>query len=74
MRSQEIVARTLNPATFRVIMVEADGQDAAKDASVDRIFRNAGMKHQADLRTGLNEIYVRTDVEAAFRAAMHMRR
>jgi hypothetical protein len=67
---QGIVADTFNPAAFRVIMVEMDGQNQDKDTHVDQLFRAAGMKHLPGLRVGLNEIYVRSDVEAAFRAAM----
>ena len=41
--AEEIVARTFDAARFKVIMVEADGGDPAKDAAVRHIFESSGM-------------------------------
>ena len=69
--AEEVALQTFDPASFRVIMVEMDPADGAdKDVRVDRLLRAAGMRRQPDLRVGLNEVYVRPDVEDAFRRAI----
>ena len=68
--SEEFVARTFAPAAFAVIMVEANQHDAEKNARVDALFREGGMSKLDDFRTGLNDVYVRSDLVETFRAAM----
>jgi len=41
--AEEVVARTFDPSSFQLIMVEADGSAEAKDEAVRRIFSAGGM-------------------------------
>ena len=62
--AEELVLSTVDPARFRVVLVELDGMNRSKDAAVVSRLRRAGLRHAAELgQIHANMVFVRPDVD-----------
>ena len=53
---------SVDPAAFKVVLVEMDGQVRAKDEEVHRLLTAAKLVHRVDLNLPNSRVYVRPDL------------
>ena len=62
--AEAAVLRSVDPAAFKVVLVEMDGQVRAKDEEVHRLLTAAKLVHRVDLNLPNSRVYVRSDLAA----------
>ena len=62
--AEATVLGTVRPSAFKVILVEADGDDLAKETIVEQIIVRDGLRHAPELNVSHSRVYLRSDVTA----------
>ena len=60
--AEDLVLGTVDPAAFKIIMVESDGFNRATEARVHEIITGAGLKQSLELDVPKSRVYIRADV------------
>lgn len=62
--AEATVLATVRPSAFKVIMVELDGSDQAKDTLAEQIILRDGLRYAPELPVSGSRVYLRKDVAA----------